>query len=101
MNTIDCVIRNIPNTGANLIRANKITRPGLVTRKRGRGARAHPACGWGGEYQDLPLSKAPRFSYYLQSPSPDRYSVERLYFDYAGHDKVTGKMRVRAGAKTW
>ena len=104
---INCVIRNIPNSPHKNVAANRLRMTGVHTSKRGRGARALPyahipasALSYertGGEYQDLPIEKAARFSMYFfpakfHPDNPDR----RQYFDYRG---VTpeGKMIISAG----
>lgn len=109
---INCVIRNIPNSIPKNIVANGLRMAGVHTRKRGRGARALPyahipaselsfSTRAGGEYQDLPIEKAARFSMYFDPAQfhPDNPNY-RLYFDYV---RVTdaGKMVIRAGERTW
>ncbi len=97
-----CVIRNIPNSKPKHEIANQLRMKGLHTRKRGRGARQKPLSYWigcdgwkyrsGGEYQDLPIEKAARFSMYFDDSKGIDYP--RLYFDYVG--VRDGKMVVRA-----
>ncbi len=95
---INCVIRNIPNNLYGELSSNALRLRGVHTRKRGRGARATPYNRIaGGEWQDLPMDKAVRFSMYFYpakfSPLNNR---NKMYFDYVG---VTAncKMIIRAG----
>ena len=96
---LSCVIRNIPNSEPKNLIANGLRMTGVHTRKRGRGARARPygytnhlgyRCYAGGEYQDLPIHKAARFSMYFDA----HYIYPRMHFDYVGIAD-NGKMRIR------
>ena len=102
-------IYNIPNTLSNQEAANRVRYPGHTSRKCGRGARALPRpffwrdtgnIGYqGGEYQDLPLTKASRFNMYL---SPTQFSSDTpndfTRYDYVGVTEDGAKLRVRARA---
>jgi hypothetical protein len=107
MKPVNIVVRNIPNSAPKHVAANRIRLKGHTSRKRGRGARVCPRgfrdyrgrmCYQGGEYQDLPLDKAARFSMYL---APTDYHPEtpnkKLYYDYVGMTEDGTKLRVRAG----
>jgi len=110
MPLVNIVIRNIPNSPRYQVAANRVRLKGHSSRKRGRGARALPSPGFrdyrgrkcyaGGEYQDLPLDKAARFSMYLTPTefNPDT-PCKKLYYDYVGITEDGKKLRVRAGAE--
>ena len=99
MRITDCVIRHIPNTVNARRVAGELTRPGLKTRKRGRGARNRF------EHQELPLCDAPRFSAYFQGLNASGGHGDcsrRIYFDFlAIRGTGKGKMHIKLGAKTW
>lgn len=104
--SIWCVVRGIPNSDRGHSAANRLRSPGFTTRKRGRGARRNPGNGWyhpdyghmpasGGEYQDLPIERAARFSMYVATSG---YTWPRtpndFYYQFAGFTE-SGKLRVR------
>jgi|SRR5210317_70143 len=86
-----CVIKNIPNSKKAHDIVDQLRGKGVRTRKRGRGARKNPGnAGWGrygyipasgGEYQDLPMFKAARFSMYFDGK---RITYPRIAFNYLG-----------------
>ncbi len=100
-----CVVRGIPTSERGHAAADRLRKPGYHTRKRGRGARANPGNAfrgdwgyqpaWGGEYQDLPIDKAARFSMYVVTRDHTfPRSITYHHFQYAGIHP-DGRLRVR------